>query len=343
MKRFVLKSLLYCAPMIVPFVMYVCCIDPYVSGDMGHRGYITFSENYGKFEYPKDNKVINCKHNQLDFYENSVLNIGDSFSQTDDVVISYNYFLAKQSKYEFINLEQHWYNNPFIRFLHMSKTRKLPKIVIIETVERRLIDRLYNVNLSESADVLATRLNDTTSEYRSTPRTLLEKTQEYTKRKLGVKGFESPIKKGNLIKPCFTCEDRESSLYFFVEDIDSIPTDDLILSNTILKLDSLFTYASTMNIDLYILIAADKYDVYQDFIVNNPYPRQDLLDRLFTIYNNSHLINSKDTLYQMIVNDIKDTYWCNNSHWSPIGSEAVAIKVAKRINACSNENIFTLK
>ena len=28
---------------------------------------------------------------------------------------------------------------------------------------------------------------------------------------------------------------------------------------------------------------------------------------------------------------VKDIYYCNDTHWSPIGAEAVAMQVAKRI------------
>ena len=107
---------------------------------------------------------------------------------------------------------------------------------------------------------------------------------------------------------------------------------DTLIHSALEKLDSLFNYADSINVDLYVLIAADKYEVYQDYIVNNKYKNQDLLDEIEKSYTNSRLINSKDTLHKMLKEGVLDVYWSNNTHWSPVGSNAVAKQVLRTIN-----------
>lgn len=43
-------------------------------------------------------------------------------------------------------------------------------------------------------------------------------------------------------------------------------------------------------------------------------------------------INSKDTLSKMVEQGVLDVYWCNNTHWSPVGAGAVAEQV---LNLCA--------
>lgn len=332
MKRFILKVLLYSAPIIIPILAFLCFINPYLHGDMGVLGYITFPIDYGKYNDYVENKVINCGYDNV-FDDSCIFVIGDSFSQTKGNVISYTHYLAEDLENVVVNLYQEWYKNPLDRFLYMSKTQNLPRIVIVEMVERMFVSHVMNMDLSLSAEkMLEIQKVDTTAEYKSTSKTLLEKVQEWSKREMSIMGFESPIKECILSKPCFTCQDKEQHLYFYMDDIQNTNVNDSLIDIVIRKMDDLFCYSKALGVELYILIAADKYDVYQDYILDNVYPAQNILDDFSARYNNSYLINSKDTLSQMVANDIKDVYWCNDTHWSPIGSKAVARQIINIID-----------
>ena len=343
MKRFLIKIILYSIPIIVPIIFFCIGIHPHLHGDIGSLGYVTFADNYGKYELPTTPKVLDCGYGYTNFIDCCVLTIGDSFSQTKKEEVSYNYFLANYTNYQIVNLSHQCYMvSPFTRFMYMSKTRNLPKIVILETVERHMVERLCEFTLYHSAEsMIVKHLVDTTIAISNKVKnkTVLEKSQEWIKRKIG---YENPIKVSILNKPCFTCANKENKLYFYQDDINNLPIPDSLLNLAVVKLDSLFNYADSIGIDLYLLIAADKYDVYQDYIVDNPYPQQDMLERFFAMYPHPRIINSKDTLSQMIANDVMDVYWCNNTHWSPRGSKAVAEQLAKKINRCENDTIFSI-
>lgn len=321
MKRFLLKSLLYGTPIIVPICIFTIFIKPYLFGDIGHLGYVTFPNDYCTGISLEDN-VVNCGYNIPDCQKNDILTIGDSFSQSN-YSKSYNSFLADYVEGTVFNHNPNWGINPFNRFILISKMQTLPKVVIIESAERYLIDRLININFNLTpTDMIAYNIVDTTAFELLRKKSILAKTQEWTKRILGI--YENPIHHCVLSKSYFTCSNKENDLYFYVDDITHINTSQNNLDNAILKLDSLFSYANTLDIDLYVLIAADKYDIYQDYIIDNQYSKTDVLERLTEKYAHPNLINSKDTLSKMVADGVKDIYWCNDTHWSPIGSEAVA-------------------
>ena len=329
MKRFLLKSLLYSLPILVPITIFISFVNPYLSGDIGPLGYIKFPNGYARSQ-PVNNKIINCNYNCSEYCDNDILTIGDSFSQGDN---TYNFFIAEYWNNKVFNLYQDRWANHFNRFVYLSKTQKLPKVVIVESVERYLIERLNKTTFNLTADeMVASGIIDTTSvKYQSEKKSVLEKTQEWMKRGMHLKGYENPIYSAKLSKPLFSCPDQESNLYFYCEDIFNMNPQDSLVNIAVEKLDSLFKYAESLDIELYVLIAADKYDVYQDYIVDNEYEKQCLLDNLLEKYNHPHLINSRDTLYKMVDNGVLDVYWLNNTHWSPIGSNAVAKQTLKII------------
>lgn len=163
-------------------------------------------------------------------------------------------------------------------------------------------------------------------------KTVLESTQEWIKRKMNLRGYANPIKSAQLSKPCFSCEGREDELYFYVDDLKNMHLTDASAKIVSTKLDSLFEFARSKNIDLYVLIAADKYDVYQEDIIDNQYPPKTLLKELEQQYQHPNLIISRDTLYDMVQNNILDVFWANDTHWSPVGAEAVAEQILKYID-----------
>ena len=333
MKRFLLKSLLYSTPIIVPIIYFTIFINPHLSGDIGPLGYVSFPKEYANGISLNDN-VVNCGYNIPDCQKYDILTIGDSFSQST-YSNSYNSFLADYVTSNVFNHNPNWGINPFNRFILLSKMKTLPRLIIIESAERYLIDRLIKINFDlTSEDMIAYNIVDTTAFELPRKKSILAKTQEWTKRILGI--YENPIHHCVLSKSYFTCSNKENDLYFYVDDITHINTSQNNLDNAILKLDSLFSYANTLDIDLYVLIAADKYDIYQDYIINNQYPKADVLERLTEKYAHPNLINSKDTLSKMVADGIKDIYWCNDTHWSPIGSEAVAKQVLEIINCQTN-------
>ena len=331
MRKFICKTLLYALPIILPIAVYAICISPHIHGDLGKLGQYTFSDDYVVKPSQKTGTVNNVNYN--DTIRDGILVIGDSFSQPHGN--SYTNFLAACSTEEIYNLQFEWRNSPFERFLFVAKRQLVPKIVIIETVERSLSYRLLSTPFALSpqemiyASIVDTVLHDKHSK-QTNGKSLLSETSMWVKRCINYPGFENPVRYATLHTPMFSCEGDESSLYYYEHDLKYAYSQDT-LALMAAKMDSLFAFAKAHDIRLYVLIAEDKYDLYQTYIADTAHWEKTLLEDFCPLVQTPYLINSKDTLAQMAAAGVKDIYYCNDTHWSPIGAEAVAMQVAKRI------------
>ena len=75
------------------------------------------------------------------------------------------------------------------------------------------------------------------------------------------------------------------------------------------------------------MIAVDKYDVYEPFIVGK-HKKNHLLEYF---PSNDSIINTKEVLLPYIQSGVKDVYRIDDTHWSPIGSKIIGEEMAKRI------------
>lgn len=220
----------------------------------------------------------------------------------------------------------------------------MPKIVIIESVERSFLKQLlaitFNEELPPIENTATKNITNIQNRYLKKFKNTFNHTQKLFKVKIPITDCDYDVKHAYLNKPCFTCPQKENELFFYGEDLYDTPNQ---LGPYKSKLDNLFYYASNKGIKLYILIASDKYDIYQDYIVNNHYRYKTLNNLIRENYTNDYLILSADTLSSMVENDVMDVYWSDDTHWSPIGAKAVAIQLAKRINKNEGRELFQLE
>ena len=80
-------------------------------------------------------------------------------------------------------------------------------------------------------------------------------------------------------------------------------------------------------------MAADKYDVYQEFAVENRFPVKTLLDDFACHESNPYFVNTKTVLVEKARQGVKDLYYADDTHWSPIGAKIVAEEIAKRMDS----------
>ena len=91
--------------------------------------------------------------------------------------------------------------------------------------------------------------------------------------------------------------------------------------------------ARKRGVNLVIVVACDKYDLYQEFIVDNPYPAKTLnedIERWMSSELN-HFVFTKRVLHPIVEQGLKDVYLFNDTHWSPASSRLVAREVINRL------------
>jgi hypothetical protein len=116
--------------------------------------------------------------------------------------------------------------------------------------------------------------------------------------------------------PLFTSKDQRK-LLFYRDDITKIPlsTPQLV---SVLN-DNLNTVADLLRkkgIQFYFMPCVDKYNLYSDFIVNNPYPRSTFFEELRKLPKRYTMIDTKALLLSELKRGEKDIFYPDDTHWS---------------------------
>lgn len=324
MRRFLVK---FCALFSIIWGLIAYCtfvVKPQVSGDIGKIGMIPFGNKYNASINEPFDLLEPCVNTTSDTVKqtSSVLTIGDSFSQLGKY--GYSQFIAMKTKCVISNIARTEYF-PEQEFIVLVNNHKISPgtIVIIESVERSFIGRLNNLDLSETN--MSKPLPKENNEIDALNGALI-----WLRTALGMK---QPIKKFHTENDLFSHEMRHNELYIYSSKWDGDGdilfgdlTDDYI-KKAYENLYKLQEFAQNNEINLIYLVAADKYDVYEPFILED-HPKNPTLD---SIPNEKWLINTKPLLQEAVYSGIKDVYYINDTHWSPIGSQIVGEEVAKRI------------
>ena len=95
---------------------------------------------------------------------------------------------------------------------------------------------------------------------------------------------------------------------------------------------SLVDKAAEKGIRLMFVVPVDKYDLYQDHIVNNPYGHKTVNEDIKRIFNDdSRLLITRDCLRPLVEQGEKDVFLFNDTHWSYKAAQAVADEIYRHL------------
>lgn len=313
------------------------------AGDLGALGFFYVEKG-------QTNMGTKLSENKVDTYYDEIQNkyeiltIGDSFSQQG--FAGYQNYLAH-------NLDKRILNFPDARgkgfcpeeialyLLHNDIYPKLGcKTVIIETVEREFIQHILSFrDITEIGYTLeneAIKTKNITSESKRAD--YLMTTFKYFK--LHLFKSKSPVKKVQLNNGYFT-PSPHNILYFYADDLRKLSATDEELNNVLERLKGLHKQFKDKGIQLFYLIAPDKYDVYQPYILDNPYQPKTIIEQLEenNINELEWVINPRNEFRNMISNGIKDVYHIDDTHWSTVASETVGNIIAHKIQSEHHEKV----
>ena len=335
MKKFLLKLSYTILPLWLAILGLVFCYEliivPNMQGDLGGLGKIPTKLFYARDSISTvDSTVDSCLYyttQQIESLSNdsySIITCGDSFSQLGLYGYQnymslkgfnvFNYFPYGPLRWNSIQTAYDLMNLGYVDSTNIN-------VLIIESVERSLYSRLSKMDFTHTLLVEGDEEKPSRSN-----RNILSEAKIYFDFQVGLKRNENPVKQLSLNKQLFSGT-HGNTLYFYQNDVMengfSIPTDSYhqILSN----IDSLFNKAISKGIQLYILICPDKYDLYQDYIVNNPYPRKSINEDFRRIVGNREdIIIGKELLLPYVKNGEKDMYYLDDTHWSYKSSKIIA-------------------
>lgn len=331
-----LKSILFSIPFIGGLVYFY--IDFYIDfrnqkmGDLSNLGMMNLKCDHNSFNALQENLVHTITFEDVSNLHNDsiVMTIGDSFSQMGNRGYL-NYIAHSHPEYKYINLQCPLDISPEDFFLKISiQYDCLPSIIILESVERHCVERLCCLQFNDIENSLKNNTNNTNNREEK-KKSFIAWGQEYYKKKCGI---DNPVGHYSLSKEMFSCKNNERELYFVNSEkhgSDLIKRDSLSIKIAQQKIDTLFQWAQAHNIEFYYMIALDKYDAYQEYIIED-HPINTALDILSKQFkNNKYFVNTKEILLPAIQNGEKDLYYVDDTHWSPKSAKMVGDELVRRI------------
>ena len=328
MKKFLLKLSYTILPLwlgVVGLVLfYNLYIVPYIQGDLGRLGKMPTKLFYKQpidasmsdtlFYDVTETKML--KNERMD-----ILVCGDSFSQQKEN--GFLNYMAKKGIDVFNYVPQDIVTgNPFqeafdlMHFEYIDST--IVKTLIIESVERALVYRIKNIDFDK--DTLSLSDKSIVSHLPKANSPLIE-AKHFLLFQLGI---DNPVKHLKLNKTMFSSS-HGNDLYVYYEDVASIMSmKDTIPIGIKQNIERLFIEAEIKHINLILLVCPDKYDLYQDFIINNPYPTKTINEDLRAIVGKTNKVVIGKEILSPYINKEKDLYLWDDTHWSYKSAKIIA-------------------
>lgn len=333
MKKFLLKLSYTVLPIwliLVAATGYLTLyVIPQISGDIGRLACIPFGLEYNKMleENMKKDIMFRTLHQaeELKGLQTDVLTIGDSFSQQQ--YDGYQNYLGEKGL-DVVNCFWRMYESP-LQYAYNLLDKNVIDSTRVKTLVLELVEREFETRI-ERFDKNKIEVQRHYSEDAALPSSdswSLSRARDYL---LYQVGWVTPIYKEKLDVDLFT-SDKPRDLYFFSDDIELGVS--ILHSDQVKQVyDLLQQKAEEKGIRLIWLIAADKYDIYQNHIVDNPFPVKTINEDIERIVGKStSLLLTKQCLLPFIDQGEKDIYMFNDTHWSYKASKIIADELYQRI------------
>jgi len=192
--------------------------------------------------------------------------------------------------------------------------------LLLECVERSLLYRLDNLKPSVSAVSESSDPPSKPMEW-----TLIRPIDCFGKA-IGLRS--STVYHVKLDGAYFSHHRMSSDLYFYCDDVRSEMSVDTTLAyhrSALNNLRRLYAKAEERHVKLIVLVPPDKYDLYQKYISDNPYPPKTVNEDLRRLFPDStRLVLCKEILLPYVNQGEQDIYYLEDSHWSFYGADLVA-------------------
>ena len=333
MKKFLIKLSYTVLPvflLLFGLVAYVTLyISPRTTGDLGHLAYIPFDcqeDAPGEME-----ELLFEDVRQTDSLRNihvDVLTVGDSFSRMGK--LGYQNYLAAQGV-SVVNCKRELYDNPF-QYAYNILDRGLVdsanvSVLVVQVGERDLVIRSEEFDVTK-VDIRELGSKSPSNGGGSANDWSLLRARDFLMYRLD----KSPVYKVTLDKDYFNSKEPRS-LYFYCADItNGVNIGDASRQKIQEVYQILTRKANERGIALLLMIPVDKYDMYQDHIVDNPYPRKTYIEEAREIFGDTpNVLLCKDLLTPLIEKGEKDVFLFDDSHWSIKAAEIVGKELSKRV------------
>jgi hypothetical protein len=314
----------------------------YAGGDLVRTGYV-----HGSREFRQTRYDLPRRHIEMSGYHGQpvdVMTIGDSFSYGGGEGRNsyYQDYIASFGNLSVLNVFSYPTDDLFVGFSPISTLAVLcnsgyldrirPRIVLIESVERYCLIRFakpFRFNQTDTLEnVIRYYRTDHGSRLYQLPDVgfLNEGNIKFLYASLVYRFRDTVSGKvclRDLSRPFFSVP-NERKLLFLREDVQNIP---FANRDTVGRLNDNFNRLADIlaakGIRLYFMPVVDKYDLYSEYIVKNPYPGSVFFEELRKLPRRYTLIDTKAILRAEVDRGEKDVFHADDTHWSGKASRKV--------------------
>lgn len=345
MKRFLVRTLVGAIPLlllVLGSLYYYFRIRPELTGDLGQLGKIAFGTEYdARIGRPL------LEENMAPPFEpgtpvGRIVTIGDSFSQQEER--GYQNFLAHRLGEPVTNIRLIQGTDPeqaALDLLQAGFFDTLPEVkwVIVESVERALVERNLHLDPDRRTAESPLLREEVQAAGPDSGNGLLgrafRQSKDWMLLNLGL--ARNPVRTATLDRPCFTLPGRESTLYFYKEDLDRLTVSDAELATVRESLRTLHDRFQARGIKLLFLMAVDKYELYQHFIVDNSHPQRPLGSLLQELDSLEFFVDPLPALRERLEAGEQDLYMGHDTHWSQKSARIAADLLYEKIRSVEAE------
>ncbi|MDO9309319.1 MAG: hypothetical protein Q7V04_09675 [Deltaproteobacteria bacterium] len=307
-----------------------------LGGDLARTGYITGIKQPRRAytDLPRHHIEFQDYHDQ----PVDVLTIGDSFSNGGGGGKNsfYQDYIATENNMSVLNIGMLSQNQgPLSTLVVLNNSGYLdiikPKVILLQSAEKTVIERLGRITTFDDTR----RIEDIKrfyKEHRENPTYLPPvkfintgnvKFLYYSLIYRFKDSVNGKVIVRKLSKPLFSTK-LDSTLVFWHDDIRNLPKQTPEAVNLLNdNLNRMADLLATKGIKLYFMPAVDKYNLYRDYIIDNPYPESRLFETMRTLPKKYTLIDTKAILAKALSNGKKDIYYADDTHWSWKATELI--------------------
>jgi len=328
-------------------VIWKCCTEvlltkKYDGGDLARMAYALGSKQYRKMTNDLPRRHITLK--EYDGRKIDVMTIGDSFSMGGGEGRNsfYQDYIATIGNCSVLNIYPYPTDDRVAGFSPVSTLAVLmnsgyldrikPRCILIESVVRYCLPRYgkgLNLQASDTPENIRRYYAETTYRLDYLPKVGFINIGNFKYWYFNLlyryhdDAGKGRIYRRKLSKDLFTAREADELLFFF-EDLATIP---YTTTERVRALNDTFNQLADVlakkGIKLYFMPVVDKYDLYSEFIVDNPYPKNPFFDELRKLPKRYTFIDTKAILLPLIRAGEKDIYFADDTHWTWKASQAV--------------------
>jgi hypothetical protein len=311
-------------------------IRPQATGDLGRLAFIIIGQEYGqRIEENELKDTFFIKVRETEHLRNihvNVLTIGDSFSQQGPA--GYQNYMPQEGLVV-ANTRRSLYDNPIQYAWNLLDAGIVDStnidVMVVEVGERDLPLRIDNFK-TYKVEVGEPDSPDEGGEenFWDIRQWSLLRTRDFLMyRYVG----RNPVYDVELDRDFFESNEPRRLYFYYADILNGLTIEESIRPKVKEVFHLLTAKAHERGFALILMVPVDKYDLYQDYIVDNPYdhPKRINEDVRELLGDIPEVMLCKYTLKPLLEQNEKDVFLFNNSHWSYKASEAVGKELSRRV------------